>query len=69
MVIPLSPTSRSQPTHWAIWQERDYGPGFADADLSLVKNTKITEKMNVQFRVDAFDLLNHPNYGQPGVGF
>ncbi|HKW75546.1 MAG TPA: TonB-dependent receptor, partial [Terriglobales bacterium] len=42
-----------------------YGPGFADADLSLVKNTKITEKMNVQFRVDAFDLLNHPNYGQP----
>jgi hypothetical protein len=43
-----------------------YGPGFADADLSLVKNTKVTEKMNVQFRVDAFDLLNHPNYGQPG---
>jgi len=42
-----------------------YGPGFADADLSLVKNTKVTEKMNVQFRVDAFDLLNHPNYGQP----
>ncbi|HET9183573.1 MAG TPA: carboxypeptidase regulatory-like domain-containing protein [Candidatus Angelobacter sp.] len=43
-----------------------YGPGFEDADLSLVKNTKVTEKMNVQFRVDAFDLLNHPNYGQPG---
>ena len=43
-----------------------YGPGFADADLSLVKNTKVTEKLNVQFRVDAFDLLNHPNYGQPG---
>ncbi|MGE5323835.1 MAG: hypothetical protein ACM3SW_13285, partial [Actinomycetota bacterium] len=42
-----------------------YGPGFADADLSLVKNTKVTEKMNLQFRVDAFDVLNHPNYGQP----
>jgi hypothetical protein len=22
--------------------------------------------MSVQFHVDAFDLLNHPNYGQPG---
>jgi Carboxypeptidase regulatory-like domain len=43
-----------------------YGPGFGDVDLSLAKNTKVTEKMNVQFRVDAFDLLNHPNYGQPG---
>jgi hypothetical protein len=22
--------------------------------------------MNLQFRVDAFDLFNHPNFGQPG---
>lgn len=43
-----------------------YGPGFSDVDLSLAKNTKVTEKINVQFRVDAFDILNHPNYGQPG---
>lgn len=43
-----------------------YGPGFTTVDLSLAKNTKITEKMNFQFRVDAFDVLNHPNYGQPG---
>jgi hypothetical protein len=41
------------------------GPGFEDVDLALYKNTKITERMNVQFRADAFDLLNHPNYGQP----
>jgi hypothetical protein len=44
-----------------------YGPGFANLDLSLVKNTKLVgEKMNLQLRVDAFDALNHPNYGQPG---
>jgi hypothetical protein len=42
------------------------GPGFEDVDLALIKNTKVTERMNVQFRADAFDLLNHPNYGQPG---
>jgi hypothetical protein len=43
-----------------------YGPGFTDVDLALIKNTKITERLNLQFRVDAFDLLNHPNFGQPG---
>jgi hypothetical protein len=42
------------------------GPGFTDVDLSAVKNTKLTERMNLQFRVDAFDLFNHPNFGQPG---
>jgi hypothetical protein len=41
------------------------GPGFGDVDLAVAKNTKVTERMNVQFRVDAFDLFNHPNYGQP----
>ena len=43
-----------------------YGPGFTNVDLSLVKNTKITERVNLQFRTDVFDLFNHPNFGQPG---
>lgn len=43
-----------------------YGPGFTNLDFSLAKNTKITERLNLQLRVDAFDILNHPNYGQPG---
>lgn len=42
------------------------GPAFLNMDLGLAKNTKITEKMNLQLRLDAFDLFNHPNYGQPG---
>ncbi|HEY2392215.1 MAG TPA: TonB-dependent receptor [Candidatus Angelobacter sp.] len=44
-----------------------YGPGFANMDLALAKNTKISERLNMQIRVDAFDVLNHPNYGQPGA--
>lgn len=44
-----------------------YGPGFTNMDLSLVKNTKISERLNLQLRADAFDVLNHPNYGQPGT--
>jgi hypothetical protein len=42
------------------------GPRFTNMDFSLAKNTKLTERMNLQFRCDAFNLFNHPNYGQPG---
>ena len=43
------------------------GPGFANVDFALVKNTKITERLTWQIRADAFDLLNHPNFTQPGA--
>ena len=42
-----------------------YGPGFASLDLSGEKNTKITERLNLRLRADAFDILNHPNFAQP----
>jgi hypothetical protein len=41
------------------------GPGFQDIDLSLSKTTLITETVNIQFRAEAFNLLNHPNFAQP----
>jgi hypothetical protein len=41
------------------------GPGFEDIDFSLIKNTKIRERLSAQFRADVFDLFNHPNFGQP----
>lgn len=41
------------------------GPDFKNLDLAIIKNTKVTERITVQFRADAFDLFNHPNYGQP----
>ena len=43
------------------------GPGFANVDFSLVKNTKLTERLTWQVRADAFNLLNHPNFSQPGA--
>jgi hypothetical protein len=43
------------------------GPGFVNTDLSLVKNTKLTERFNLQFRTEAFDILNHPNFGNPNL--
>jgi hypothetical protein len=45
-----------------------FGPGFANVDLSGQKTTKITERVSLQLRADAFDIFNHPNFGQPTAG-
>ena len=41
------------------------GPGFQNVNLSLVKNTDLTERVNLQFRAEAFNLFNHPNFNLP----
>ncbi len=38
------------------------GPNAFNADASLIKNTKIREKQSLEFRVDAFNVLNHPAF-------
>jgi hypothetical protein len=44
------------------------GPGFAQWDLSMMKNFALTERLKLQFRADLFNLLNHPNFYQPDGG-
>ncbi len=41
------------------------GPGFADLDLSGEKETKLFKTVSFILRADAFDIFNHPNFGQP----
>ncbi len=41
------------------------GPGVKDVDMSLMKNNKITERLNAQFRVDFFNIFNFVNYATP----
>ena len=43
------------------------GPGFADTDFSIEKNTALTERIKFQVRADAFDIFNHPSFGNPGT--
>jgi carboxypeptidase family protein len=38
------------------------GPGRNNVDLSLFKNFAITERFRAQFRVDAFNTFNHPQF-------
>ncbi len=44
------------------------GPGFFQWDFSMMKNFRIREKTTLQFRADFFNILNHPNFGQPDGG-
>jgi hypothetical protein len=41
------------------------GPGLVNVDTSFFKLIKISERLNMQFRAEAFNILNHPNYGYP----
>jgi hypothetical protein len=38
------------------------GPGFKQLDGSVIKMTKLTERLNLQFRWEVFNVLNHPNF-------
>ncbi len=44
-----------------------YAPGYSDVDLSVFKNTKVYERLTVQFRAEMFNLLNRINYAPPSV--
>jgi hypothetical protein len=39
--------------------------GFKDWDLSVVKETKIKERLTAQFRAEFFNVLNHANFSDP----
>jgi hypothetical protein len=41
------------------------GPGLTNFDLALIKNTRISEHTSLQFRAEAFNLANHPNFNLP----
>lgn len=41
------------------------GPGFQSVNVSIVKNTSFTERLNTQFRAEFFNLLDHDNFNLP----
>ncbi len=45
-----------------------FGPGVSRTDFSVAKNFQITERIKMQFRMDFFNLFNHPQYNNPNNG-
>ncbi len=41
------------------------GANFRNFDFSVLKNIRVRERLNLQFRAEFFNLTNHPNFGPP----
>jgi hypothetical protein len=41
------------------------GPGYWNLDFALSKNIHIDDKRFITFKIEAFNALNHPNWGAP----
>ena len=61
-------------THGGLWCDPNLGrnvlpgPMFTNIDFGVSKSIKITERVGFRFDANFFDLLNHPNFENPGAG-
>jgi hypothetical protein len=73
----LNPAAFATPAAAATVGQTDYsvlggkpdqtrGPNYTNLDASLFKSFTFTERWSAQFRVEAFNALNHTQLGQPG---
>ena len=44
-------------------------PGIFDADVAFTKDTRIRERLNMQFRAELFNILNHTNFAGNFAGY
>lgn len=44
-----------------------WGPGLVEFDTALVRNFRLWEQKRLQFRGEAFNVLNHPNFANPNA--
>ncbi len=42
-------------------------PAFKELNFSIFKKTALTERVNLQFNVDFFNIFNHPNFANPNL--
>ena len=42
-----------------------FGPHYRNFDLSFAKETQLTERLNLKFTADFFNVFNHPNFANP----
>jgi hypothetical protein len=52
-------------TYGNVKRDSLVGPGLKELDFSAVKDTHITEKLNLQFRAEFFNIPNHTNFLTP----
>jgi len=54
-------------TYGNVGRDTFTGPGLSEVDLSVLKSTPVSERVNLQFRAEFFNILNHANFGTPNT--
>jgi hypothetical protein len=66
----FNPAAFAEPNPGQISNQRRnqyYNPGFSDVDFSIIKDTKITSRVNFQFRAEMFNIFNRINLAPVGA--
>ncbi len=66
----FNPAAFASPAQYAYGNAgRDilFGPGRTNLDASLFKDFHPTERLTAEFRAESFNILNHPQFGQPNA--
>lgn len=48
-----------------VGRDSIYGPGLFNVDFSVMKRTRVTEKLDSEFRAEIFNLFDRANFGLP----
>lgn len=62
---PANTTPGFVPFNGNLGRNTFTGPNFREFDFSLFKNTKVGERLTLQFRAEAFNIFNRTNLQQP----
>jgi hypothetical protein len=80
--VPLTPPGGSTPQEWInsaafstpasgtfgnLGRNAFRAPGISEVEVGLSKDVAVTERMNVRFRADVFNLLNRAQFGAPNA--
>jgi hypothetical protein len=50
-----------------LGRNTERGPGLKNWDVNVIKNTRLTERFNLEFRTEFFNIFNTPQYGTISV--
>jgi len=64
-LVPTDPTTGLPVRQGTLGRNFVRGPGFYALNMAVQRSFSLYEKLHLIFRVDAFNILNHPNPGYP----
>lgn len=62
---PACYTLEALGTEGNVGRDSIYGPGLVNVDFSIMKHTRITEKLDTELRAEFFNLFDRANFGLP----